>query len=129
MALRVDPLTGGPSVPNSWARALTFNGVNGLQVSILDSNGVTLQTFTINLPTFSIHAPTINGECDHADRSTPSTSNADWTNNATSALSPLMLYVSWNRVLASQKSRAALIQAGDTSRSVEANSDLRVISG
>ena len=125
----VDPLTGGPSLPASWARVLTFNSLSGLTVSIRDSNGVTLQTLTINLPGFSIHAPTINGECDHADGSTPSTANPNWATNAASQVAPSYYMTLRNRVLATQNSRAAFIQAGDISRSVQANTDLRVIAG
>jgi uncharacterized protein (TIGR02600 family) len=126
---QLDPLTSGPSVPASWARVLTFNGVTGLTVNILDSNGVTQQTFTVNLPGFSIHAPTVNGECDHADGSTPSTSQANWTNNAACLVVPSYYMTLRNRILTTQNSRAAFIQAGDISRSVQANTDLRVIAG
>lgn len=128
-AKTTDPLTNGPSLPASWARALTFNGVNGITVTILDSNGVTLQTLTLNFPAFSVHAPTIDGECDHADGSTPATAQTNWATNPTCQVPPSYYMTLRNRVLATQNSRAAFIQAGDISRSLEANTDLRVIAG
>ena len=131
----LDPLTGGPSVPASWARAITIkdpNGVNGaiaLTVNILDPQGTVLQTLNLSFPQFSIHAPTINGECDHADGSTPATAHADWTNNAACQVMPSYYMNLRNRLLGTENSRAAFIQAGDVSRSLEAATDLRVIAG
>jgi uncharacterized protein (TIGR02600 family) len=125
----VDSLTSGPSLPQSWARAMTFNGVNGVTVNIRDRNGVTLQTLSLNFPAFSIHAPTVNGECDHADGATPAASRSDWTTNAACQVLPSYYMNLRNRLLATQLSRAAFIQAGDISRSVEAGTDLRVIAG
>jgi uncharacterized protein (TIGR02600 family) len=126
-AATLDTLTSGPSLPASWARAITFNAVNGLNVNIRDRNGVTLQTLSVNLPAFSIHAPTINGECDHADGSTPASSHSDWATNTAYQVAPSYYMTLRNRVLATQLSRAVMIQAGDISRSVEAATDLRVI--
>jgi len=125
----LDPLTGGPSWPQSWTRALNFNGVTGLTVRIRDSNGNSLQTLNVNLPAFSIHAPTINGECDHADGSTPTTASATWATNAAAKVAPSYYMNLKDRLLATQNSRAFFIQAGDISRSVEAATDLRVIAG
>jgi uncharacterized protein (TIGR02600 family) len=122
-----DKLTSGPSLSASWARTITFAAVSGLTVNIRDRNGVVLQTFSVNLPTFSVHAPTINGECDHADGSTPGTSHTDWATNSAYQVSPSYYMNLRNRILATQLSRAAMIQAGDISRSVEANTDLRVV--
>jgi uncharacterized protein (TIGR02600 family) len=125
----VDTLTNGPSLPASWARVITFNGVNGITVKIRDRNANTLQTLSLNFPTFSIHAPTINGECDHADGSTPATAHTDWTTNTTCAVLPSWYMNLRDRLLTTQNSRAAFLQAGDISRSIEANTDLRVIAG
>ncbi len=130
-----DSLTGGPSEPASWARAITIqdptsvNGAMAITVNILDPNGVILQTLNLSFPKITIHAPTINGECDHADGSTPATSHPDWTNNAACQVAPSYYMTLRNRILATQNSRAAFIQAGDISRSVEAATDLRVIEG
>ncbi len=124
-----DTLTGGPSLPASWARVLSFNGVTGLTVRIRDHNGTTLQTLSVDLPAFSVHAPTINGECDHADGSTPATSHVDWSTNSAYQVAPSYYMNLRNRLLATQLSRATFIQIGDISRSVEANTDLRVIAG
>jgi len=125
----LDPLTGGPSWPASWSRVLSFSGVTGLIVRIRDRNGVVLQTLNVDLPSFSIHAPTINGECDHADGSTPATSNPAWATSVSCQVAPSYYMNLRNRLLATQLSRAEVIQAGDIVRSVEANSDLRVIAG
>ncbi len=125
----LDPLTGGPSWTQAWTRTLAFAGVNGLTVRIRDRHGVTLQTLNVNLPAFSIHAPTINGECDHADGATPATSRTDWAANAASRVAPSYYMNLKDRLLATQRSRAVFIQAGDLSRSVEAATDLRVIAG
>jgi uncharacterized protein (TIGR02600 family) len=125
----LDSLTGGPSIPDSWAQTLTFNGVTGLTVNIRDRNGNTLQTLSVDLPGFSIHAPTINGEFDHADGTTPSTSNPAWTTTASCQVAPSYYMNLRNRLLATQLSRACMIQAGDITRSVEATTDLRVIAG
>jgi uncharacterized protein (TIGR02600 family) len=125
----LDSLTGGPSWPSSWVRALNFSGVTGLTVHIRDRNGNTLQTLSVDLPAFSVHAPTINGECDHADGSTLSTSNPAWATSTTTQVSPSYYMNLRNRLLGTQLSRAEFIQAGDIVRSVEANTDLRVIAG
>ncbi len=125
----LDPLTNGPSWPSSWVRNFNFNGVTGLVVHIRDRNGNVLQTLGVDLPAFTIHAPTINGECDHADGSTPATSNSSWATSSTSQVPPSYYMNLRNRLLATQLSRAEFIQAGDIVRSVEANTDLRVISG
>jgi uncharacterized protein (TIGR02600 family) len=129
----LDPKTGGSAWPPT--STLNFAGVTGLTVLIRDLKGNTLQTLTVDLPPFSprtpfsLHAPTISGECDHADGSTPSTSHADWATNAKYQVAPSYYMNLRNRLLATQRSRAVLIQAGDISRSVEANTDLRVIAG
>ncbi len=123
----VDSLTGGPSLPASWARSLTFNGPVNLTVNICDRNGNILQTLSPSFPTFSIHAPTINGECDHADGSTPATAQTNWAATTSCQVFPSWYMTLRNRLLATQNSRAAFLQAGDISRSVEANTDLRVI--
>jgi uncharacterized protein (TIGR02600 family) len=124
-----DPLTNGPSWPLAWLQSLVFNGVTGLTVHIRDKNGVTLQTLSVDLPAFSANPPTTNGECDHADGSTPAASSTDWTTNASKAVAPSYYMCLHNRLLATQLSRAVLLQAGDISRSVEANTDLRVTAG
>ncbi len=117
------------STPDAWKTALNFNGVTGLVVLIRDRNGNTLQTLNVDLPPFSIHAPTINGECDHADGSTPASSNSNWATSTTTQVAPSYYMNLRNRLLATQLSRAEFIQAGDIVRSVEANTDLRVIAG
>jgi uncharacterized protein (TIGR02600 family) len=115
----LDSKTGGPSNANAWARALTFNALNGVKVTLLDRTGTILQTLNLNFPAFSIHAPTINGECDYADdptlKTNPTTVSPSWYMNLQ------------NRLRAGFTSRALMIQAGDISRSVEAATDLRVI--
>jgi uncharacterized protein (TIGR02600 family) len=131
----LDSLTGGPSEPASWARAVTIedpNGVKGaiaITVNILDPNGVILQTLNLSFPEFSVHAPTIDGECDHADGSTPATANTNWATNPACQVTPSYYMTLRNRLLATQNSRATFIQAGDISRSVEACTDLRMIAG
>jgi len=126
-----DPLTGGPSWPQAWARALTLNGPVSLTVNLRDRNGVTQQTFSLTFPQFSIHAPTVNGECDHRDDSTPSNPDPTWSahSNTATQVAPSYYMNLRNRLLATQLGRAVFIQAGDISRSVEAGTDLRVIAG
>jgi uncharacterized protein (TIGR02600 family) len=132
-AAQLDPKTGGSAWPPT--STLNFAGVTGLTVVISDTNGNTLQTLSINLPPistrspYSIHAPTVSGECDHADGSTPSTSLVNWSTNTNDAVSPSYYMNLRDRLLSTQLSRAALIQAGDISRGVEAATDLRVIAG
>lgn len=123
------PLGQGMPLPSAWARSLLFNDVK-VTVSILGFGEATLQTLTLDFPLFGIHAPTINGECDHADPP-PSSSNSetDWATNPNCFVEPWWYMSLKHRLQTSQNSRSLLIQAGDISRSVEANTDLRVISG
>jgi len=123
----VDSKTGGPSMPTSWAQTLSTSALTGLTAQILDRNGNTIQTFTLNLPAISGQVPTVNGEATHYDGSTPATSNTDWATNAAYAVEPSYYMTLKNRLLATQRSRALMIQAGDMSYSIEARTDLRLI--
>jgi len=126
------PNTGGSAWPP--VNTLNFAGAT-VTVVISDLNGHTLQTLSVNLPAFSanspyaVHAPTILGECDHADAVPPLHSNANWTTNAACAVSPSWYMCLLHRLQTTENSRAALIQAGDISRGVEAGTDMRVIAG
>ena len=126
-AATVDTVTGGPSLPDSWKRALNFNGVTGLVVRIRDRKANALQTLNVDLPAFSVHSPTINGECDHADGTTAGASNPAWATSASCQVAPSYYMNLRNRLEATQLSRAEFIQAGDITRSVEAGTDLRII--
>jgi uncharacterized protein (TIGR02600 family) len=123
----VDSKTGGPSMPSSWAQTLSTSALTGLTAQILDRNGTTIQTFTLNLPAISGQVPTVNGEADHCDGSTPATSSANWATNSADAVEPSYYMTLKNRLLATQRSRALMVQAGDMSYSVEARTDLRLI--
>lgn len=129
----LDPKTGGGAWPP--VGTLNFAGLNGLKIMIVDINGVTLQTLTLDLPPFSpaapyaAHAPTINGECDHADAVPPAASISGWVTNSSCVVQPSWYMTLAHRLLTSPASRAVMIQAGDLSRSVEAATDLRVIAG
>ena len=95
---------------------LVFHGVPGLTVTMLDANGNTLQTLNVNLPAnVGVPAPVPIAEYS--------------LNDAGSAVMPSYYMTLKNRVLATQATRPFLIQPGDTSRSVEAGTDLRVIAG
>jgi type II secretory pathway pseudopilin PulG len=122
-----DSKTGGPSLPSSWAQTLTVAALPGLTVQICDRSGATMQTFTVDLPSFSAQTPTVDGEADHDDGSTPATSHADWATNAAYHVFPSYYMCLKNRLLATQRSRPLMIQAGDMSVSVEAKTDLRLI--
>jgi len=131
------PMQATPSVPldpknnPGWppTQSLTCKGVSGLVINIRDRNGNVLQTLNVNLPKFTAHAPTINGECDHMDGATPSTSQSDWAVNSATQVAPSYYMCLRNRLMATQRSRPVLLQAGDISRSIEASADLRVIAG
>jgi uncharacterized protein (TIGR02600 family) len=123
----LDSKTGGPSMPSSWAQTLSTSALTGLTAQVLDRNGNTIQTFTLNLPAISGQVPTVNGEASHYDGSTPAMSNADWATNAAYAVEPSYYMTLKNRLLATQRSRALMIQAGDMSYSIEARTDLRLI--
>ncbi len=106
--------------------SITFTGTT-VTVHIRDAGQNTLQTLTVNLPTFTMPAPGIDQEGDHADGSTPDTSSSGW-NAIKAPFVPPSYYMNLrNRLLATQRSRPFMIQPGDISRSVEANTDLRVI--
>lgn len=110
--------------------AFVFNAVTGLTIRIRDKNGNTLQTLTVDLPGFMLSTPpTINGECDHMDGWNPGGSRTDWATSDATKVFPSYYMCLQNRLLATQRSRPFLIQAGDVSRSVEAATDLRVIAG
>jgi uncharacterized protein (TIGR02600 family) len=123
----LDTKTGGPSLPVSWAQTLTTTVLSGLTVQILDRGGNTVQTFTVNLPALSGSVPIANGEADHFDGSTPGTSRADWTTNPNNAVEPSYYMTLRNRLLATQRSRPLMTQAGDMDTSIEPNTDLRLI--
>ena len=123
----LDTKTGGPSLPSSWAETLTTSALSGLTVQIQDRNGNTMQTFSLNLPALSGQVPTVNGEADHFDGSTPGTSHPDWATNPAYAVLPSYYMTLRNRLLATQRSRPLMIQAGDMDVSVEAKTDLRLI--
>jgi uncharacterized protein (TIGR02600 family) len=117
---------------SGWPPTSVFNFTGTtLTVVISDLNGNTLQTLSVNLPAFSTSAHDLTpiGECTQADGSTPGTSQAGWTTNAACQVAPSWYMNLNNRLLATQLNRAVLIQAGDISRSVQANTDLRVIAG
>ena len=110
--------------------AFTFTGTT-LTAVISDLNGHALQTLSVNLPAFStsVHNLTPSGECTQADGSTPATSQTGWTTNAGCRVAPSWYMNFNNRLLATQLNRGVLIQAGDLSRSVQANTDMRVLAG
>jgi len=96
--------------------SLVFRGVPGLTVAITDAKGNTLQTLSVNLPANAgVPAPNPSGEYS--------------LNDSGSAVQPSYYMTLKNRVLATQSTRPFLIQPGDTSRSMEAAADLRVIAG
>lgn len=113
--------------PDAWKEAIKVSSAQELMVKIRDRSGNTLQTFSVSMPTFSIHAPTANGECDHKDGSTPDSSVSDWAKNSGNHVDPCYYMNLYNRLMATQLSRNCFIQAGDVVRSVEANTDMRVI--
>ncbi len=85
-----------------------------LTVTILDTGGNTLQTLAVNLPA-NVGVPAPVPTAEYA------------LNDAGSAVQPSYFMTLRNRALATQSTREFLIQPGDTSRSVEAATDLRVI--
>lgn len=96
---------------------LIIHGAPSLTVLIQDGPGNPLQTLTVTLPkNTAIPTPTLIGEYSQQDGS------------ATPVM-PSYYMTLKNRVLATQASRPFLIQPGDTSRSMEAATDLRVIAG
>ena len=101
------------------AQSFTVNALPGLNVAILDAAGKTVQAFTIDLPSFTTsHLPTINGEADQADDG--------------SKVFPSYYMNLKNRILTTQQNRGFMIrgfmiQAGDASFSMEAQTDLRLI--
>jgi uncharacterized protein (TIGR02600 family) len=118
----------GPTSVKFLAQSFTVPKLSGLNVQILDRTGTTVQTLTVDLPSLSAgHMPTIWGEADHSDGATPTTSHADWATNDAYLVSPSYYMSLKNRLLATQRSRSLMIQAGDMSLSVEAQTDLRVI--
>jgi uncharacterized protein (TIGR02600 family) len=121
---RMDGLTNGPSAPYSWTSEVT-TALKGLTVQILDRNGKTVQTLSVDLPSFSA-TPVANGEADHAD-SLLQTSQADWATNPSCAVAPSYYMTLRNRLLATSRSRSLIIQAGDADLSVEAATDPRLI--
>jgi uncharacterized protein (TIGR02600 family) len=97
--------------------SLTIQGTPSLTVLIQDGNGKTLQTHNIALPkNTTIPVPTLVSEYPLQDGST-------------TPVMPSYYMTLKNRVLATQASRPFLIQPGDTSRSMEAATDLRVFAG
>ena len=127
-AAMLDPKTGGQGWPPT--SSLGFSSTT-LTVTIRDLKNNPLQTFSVNFPAFSIsaHELTNKGECDHADAVPPLPSIPGWSTNAACAVAPSWYMSLQHRLQTSQNSRALMIQAGDVSRSVEANTDLRVIAG
>jgi uncharacterized protein (TIGR02600 family) len=110
-----NPVTGLTWPPNM--PTLIIQEAPNLTVLIQDGNGNTLQTLTVTLPkNTAIPAPTLIGEYSQHDGSAIS-------------VTPSYYMTLKNRVLATQASRPFLIQPGDTSRSIEAATDLRVIAG
>jgi uncharacterized protein (TIGR02600 family) len=121
-----DTKTNGFSSYLSWPNTMQTSALSGLTVQILDDKGKTVQTLTVNLPALS-GKPVANGEATQLDGSTPTTSHADWATNPAYAVAPSYYMTLRNRLLATQLSRPLMIQAGDASLSVEANTDLRLI--
>jgi uncharacterized protein (TIGR02600 family) len=119
--------TGDPSVALSWKQSFTVNALPGLTVQICDASQTVVQTCTVNLPSFAGQTPTIGGEADHFDGSTPATSHSDWATNPAYLVNPSYYMSLKNRLLATQRSRPLMIQAGDLSLSVEAKTDLRTM--
>jgi uncharacterized protein (TIGR02600 family) len=118
----LDPKTGAQGTGWPPLYPLTFTGMNGITVKILDRNDVTLQTLSVNFPAFTpkspyaASAPTINGEYSFQDGSTNTVAPSYYMNLK-------------NRALATQASRLFLLQPGDLGRSVEAATDPRVVAG
>jgi uncharacterized protein (TIGR02600 family) len=110
----IDSKTGGPSLANSWAQTLTLAALNVLTVQILDRNGATIQTCTLNLPAISGQVPTVNGEADKCEA-------------APSAVLPSYYMTLRHRLQNTGTCRPLMIEAGDLSYSVEARTDLRLI--
>ena len=96
---------------------LVFKAAAPLTVTIRDHNGTTLQTLNVTLPTgVGVPAPSPAGEFSKQD-------------GASTPVAPSYYMTLKNRALATQASRPFLIQPNDTSRSMEAATDLRVIAG
>ncbi len=95
---------------------LVMHGAPSLTVTIRDGKGNTLQTLNVTLPAnVGVPAPTLIGEYSQRDGAVP--------------VMPSYYMTLKNRLLATQANRPFLIQPGDTSRSMEAATDLRVIAG
>ncbi len=107
-----------PAIGLTWPKTtpiFAFQGKPSLTVLIRDTNGKTVQTLHIDLPSgVQIPAPTIDGEYSQRDGSTAPVVPSYYMNLR-------------NRLLATKESRPFLIQPGDTSRSIEAATDLRII--
>jgi len=122
---------------NAAAKTLTWPGLPSLVFSmkgsltlrIRDRNGKTLQSFTLDPPAFTAWVPTINGECDHMDDPQPDQSSADWFTQDANKVAPSYYMCLGNRLRATQRNRAFLIQAGDISRGLDASTDLRLVAG
>jgi uncharacterized protein (TIGR02600 family) len=110
----VDSKTNGPSYPTSWKQTLTTAALNGLTVQILDRNGTTIQTCTLNLPAISGRVPTVNGEADKSEA-------------VSTAVLPSYYMTLAHRLQNVGMYRPLMIEAGDLSYSVEARTDLRLI--
>jgi uncharacterized protein (TIGR02600 family) len=96
--------------------ALVLRGAPNLTVLIVDGNNNTLQTLNVDFPAnIGIPAPTPTGEY-----------TLDGSSNT---VAPSYYMTLKNRILATGANRPFLIQPGDTSRSMEAATDLRVIAG
>ncbi len=94
---------------------LVFKAATPLVVTIRDHNGNTLQTLNVTLPT-GIGVPAPNPVSEYSKQ-----------DGASTLVAPSYYMTLKNRALATQASRPFLIQPNDTSRSMEAATDLRVI--
>src|SRR5277367_5715471 len=94
---------------------LTLQGAPNLTVLMLDTNNKVLQTLSVDFAGVVIPAPVPAKEYT--------------LNGSSNPVAPSYYMTLENRVLATGANRPFLIQPGDTSRSMEAATDLRVIAG
>ena len=113
--------------PPATTTPFTFPGVT-LTVLIRDSHHQPLQTLTVTFPAATLPAPSIKDEADHYDFATPGTSVSNWATTPAMQVMPSYYMNLENRLKATQGNRALMIQPGDVTRTMEAATDLRVIS-
>jgi uncharacterized protein (TIGR02600 family) len=110
-----NPASGVFTWQGAKSSALSLSSTVNLTVVIQDAQGNTLQTLLVNLPSGGFPVPSPVAEY-----------AKDGSGNS---VYPSYYMTLKNRVLLTRNNREFLIQPGDTSRSVEAATDLRVIAG